>query len=143
MTTRSAKRSHGQAARRLRPVLPEASNCAPEGVHMSDMSATCMIVPFFLMGLGEIYTQPVLMHLAYTQSPVSMRTLTAATGLVVGAVSNAIFTVQIAALAPFVPNDLNKGNLEYGYFANIVIGVVFYVAYLFALRCFEDQIQDS
>eukprot|EP00929_Paragymnodinium_shiwhaense_P097391 TRINITY_DN5908_c0_g1_i19.p1 TRINITY_DN5908_c0_g1~~TRINITY_DN5908_c0_g1_i19.p1 ORF type:complete len:595 (-),score=129.34 TRINITY_DN5908_c0_g1_i19:90-1874(-) len=132
-----------EAARRLRPVLPEASNCAPEGVHMSDMSATCMIVPFFLMGLGEIYTQPVLMHLAYTQSPVSMRTLTAATGLVVGAVSNAIFTVQIAALAPFVPNDLNKGNLEYGYFANIVIGVVFYVAYLFALRCFEDQIQDS
>lgn len=128
-----------ESHRRLTAVLPMESNCAPPGIHMSGMSSCWMTVPFFLMGLGEIYTQPVLMHLSYSQSPPSMRTLTAATGLVVGAVSNALFTVQIAALAPFVPNDLNQGNLEYGYYANAVLGGIFYLTYLAALRGFEEK----
>jgi len=125
--------------RRGCPVLGVTSNCAPPGISMSSMSATWMIWPFFLMGLGEIYTQPVLMHLSYRQSPPSMRTLTAATGLVVGAVSNAIFTLQVAALAPFVPNDLNHGNLEYGYYGNIVLGGMFFVIYMAMLKGFEER----
>merc|ERR1711865_344289 len=128
-----------ERARRGATLLEGTSNCAPEGVQMSSMSATWMVVPFFLMGLGEIYTQPVLMHLSYSQSPKSMRTLTAATGLVVGAVSSALFTLQVAALAPYVPNNLNHGNLEYGYYANIILGFLFYLAYLAMLRTFDEK----
>lgn len=125
--------------RRAAPLLPMTSNCAPAGIHMSDLSASWMFLPFFLMGLGEIYTQPILMHFSYTNSPASMRTLTAATGLVIGAVSNCLFTVQIAALSPFVPNDLNKGHLEYGYYANIGIGAVFYVVCVGMMHRFEER----
>jgi peptide/histidine transporter 3/4 len=128
-----------EAERRLSPVLDVDSNCAPPGVKMSAMSASWMFGPFFIMGLGEIYTQPVLMHLSYSQSPKSMRTLTAATGLVIGAVSNALFTLQVAALAPFVPNDLNNGRLEIGYYGNVILGAVFYMGYLAMLRGFEEK----
>jgi len=123
--------------RRNSPVLGVDSNCAPTGVRMSALSSAWMVLPFFLMGMGEIYTQPVLMHFAYSRSPPSMRTLAAATGLVIGAVSTSIFTVQVAALSRYVPNDLNQGHLEYGYLSNVVLAGVFYLLYLDALRRFE------
>mmetsp|Transcript_40124 Transcript_40124/g.114701 ORF Transcript_40124/g.114701 Transcript_40124/m.114701 type:complete len:591 (-) Transcript_40124:47-1819(-) len=131
--------AHLELTRRAAPVLDLASNCAPDGVRMSALSSAWMTMPFFLMGLGEIYTQPVLMHFAYSQSPPSMRTLAAATGLVIGAVSTSLFTVQVAVLSPYVPNDLNHGHLEYGYFFNLVLGGVFYAAFLRALRTFEAR----
>jgi dipeptide/tripeptide permease len=132
-----------ERTRRGATLLPGTSNCAPEGVQMSNMSALWMVVPFFLMGLGEIYTQPVLMHLAYTQSPPTMRTLAAVAAMLIGAVSTALFTVQIAALSPFVPNDLNQGHLEYGYISNIILGGVFYVAYLGTLHFFKAKTYDA
>lgn len=123
--------------RRTSPVLGLDSNCAPSGIRMSALNSAWMTLPFFLMGLGEIYTQPVLMHLAYTRSPPSMRTLTAATGLVIGAVSTSLFTVQVALLGHYVPNDLNQGHLEYGYCSNLLLAGVLYALYLRALRLFE------
>merc|ERR1719491_1853842 len=57
------------------PVLSVTSNCAPPGIGMSDISGAWMMVPFFLMGVAEIYTQPTLMHYAYSKSPPSTRTL--------------------------------------------------------------------
>lgn len=130
--------AHIEQMRRVAPVLSIASNCAPPGVQMSDMHAAWMMVPFFLMGMGEIYTQPVLMHFAYTESPVNMRTLAVVVSLMIGAVSNALFSVLIAALSSFVPNDLNKGHLEYGHYTNVVLGVVFCSVFLGSLRIFED-----
>jgi len=131
--------AHIERLRRESPILSIASNCAPPGIDMSSMKAAWMVGPFFLMGLGEIYTQPVLMHFAYSESPVSMRTLAVVVSLVIGAVSNAIFTVQIAALSAFVPNDLNKGNLEYGHYANVALGLTFLMVFLGSLRIFEDR----
>jgi len=131
--------AHIERLRRMAPVLGIASNCAPPGINMSDMNASWMVAPFFLMGLGEIYTQPVLMHFAYSEAPVSMRTLSVVMGLMIGAVSNALFTVQIAALSPFVPNDLNKGNLEYGHYANVAVGLIFCMVFLNNLRTFEER----
>jgi len=61
--------------RKRAPLLETVSNCAPISVRMSVLSAVYLIPPFFSMGVGEIFTQPVLMHLAYTRSPASMRTL--------------------------------------------------------------------
>jgi len=123
--------------------LPELSNCAPDGVKMSDIHACWMMIPFFFMGLGEIYTQPVLMHLAYTQSPPSMRTLASVTGMLIGAVSTAVFTVQISALAPFVPNDLNNGKLEVGYFANILVGSLGYMGFIVTMRAFKEKVYEE
>lgn len=131
--------AHLETMRRTMPVLPKMSNCAPEGIKMSDMPAGLMVIPYFLMGLCEIYTQPIVMHFAYSQSPPSMRTLAAVTWLVVAAVSNALFTVQIAALKPWVPNDLNLGHLEYGHFLNTGVGVIFCIVFLAALNRFQER----
>jgi len=135
--------AHLERLRKGSPVLSIASNCAPTGIQMSDMNAAWMVVPFFLMGLGEIYTQPVLMHFSYSKSPASMRTLAVVTCLVIGAVSNALFTVEIAALSPFVPDDLNKGNLEYGHYANVVLGGIFCMVYIASLKIFEEGEQEN
>jgi len=123
--------------RRTSPILGLSSNCAPSGVLMSGLNSAWMTFPFFLMGLGEIYTQPVLMHLAYSRSPPSMRTLAAATGLVMGAVSTSLFTVQVALLSRYVPDDLNHGHLEYGYVCNLLLAGALFAGYLRALRRFE------
>jgi len=123
--------------RREAPILEQISNCAPPGVHMSDVSAAWMFVPFLLMGIGEIYTQPVLMHFAYANSPESLRTLAAVMSLLIGAVSNAVFTVLISALGSYVPDDLNNGHLEYGYYANIMIGALLFCGFLTSLNRYE------
>jgi dipeptide/tripeptide permease len=131
--------AHFEMVRKQMPVLDMVSNCAATGVHMTAFSSAWMTIPFFLMGLGEIYTQPVLMQFAYRESPPSMRTLTAATGLVVGAVSTALFTAQVAALSKYVPNDLNEGHLEYGYLSNIILGAILYGVYLSVLKYYEEH----
>merc|ERR1719296_35177 len=95
--------------RRHAEVLPITSNCAPPGVGMSAMSGAWMMLPFFLMGVAEIYTQPTLLHYAYSKSPASMRTLSIA-------VSSALFALLVDGLSAYMPNDLNHGHLEYGYF---------------------------
>lgn len=135
--------AHLERIRKVAPVLGATSNCAPPGVHMSDMGAWWMMLPFFLMGLGEIYTQPVLMHFAYSKSPACMRTLAVVLSLVIGAVSNALFTVEISALSPYVPNDLNQGHLEYGHYANVALGGVFCIVYVGCLKVFEENKEDE
>jgi dipeptide/tripeptide permease len=129
-----------EIARRSADVLDQTSNCAPQGVRMSNMSASWMFLPFFLMGVGEIYTNPVLMHFAYTNSPPSMRTLATVLGMLIGSISNALFTVQISALSAYVQNDLNMGHLEYGYGMNVVLGLALFVLFIVSLRSFERSI---
>merc|ERR1719428_2733300 len=97
---------HIEVLRKEAPVLATQSTCAPHGVTMSDIKGAWMTVPFFLMGVGEIYTQPTLMYFAYKQSPPSMRTLTAATSLFIGGVSTAIFSIMVQVLSAYVPNNL-------------------------------------
>mmetsp|Transcript_55069 Transcript_55069/g.131229 ORF Transcript_55069/g.131229 Transcript_55069/m.131229 type:complete len:582 (+) Transcript_55069:284-2029(+) len=131
---------HLEINRRNAVVLDEDSHCAPSGVRMSDVSAVWMTAPFFLMGLGEVYTQPTIMYLAYSCSPPSMRTLAAVTFLLIQAVSDAVFTVQVSALSRFVPDDLNKGHLEYGYATCLLLGFALYMGFLYTWRSFESKV---
>mmetsp|Transcript_57430 Transcript_57430/g.178488 ORF Transcript_57430/g.178488 Transcript_57430/m.178488 type:complete len:105 (-) Transcript_57430:94-408(-) len=101
---------------------------------MSSISGTWMMVPFFLMGVGEIYTQPTLLHFAYAKSPSTMRTLAMAASFFISGVSSALFALLVSALSNFIPNNLNDGHLEYGYWVNIAIGIVFYAIFMWVLR---------
>lgn len=134
-----------EVMRRASPVMDVESNCAPPGVKMSNLGAAWMAFPFLLMGIGEIYTTPVLMHFAYSCTPKSTQTLAAVMGLVIGAVSNSIFAVQTTALSKYVPNDLNKGNLEFGYYMNIVLAAVLYAAFSQIMSRIEQEetLQDN
>lgn len=119
-----------EVLRKQAPVLPEISNCAPPGIGMSDITGAWMTLPFFLMGVAEIYTQPTLLHYAYSQSPPSMRTLAMATTFFIAAVSTSLFALLVNALSAYIPNDLNTGNLEYGYYISTAVGVVFAVLFM-------------
>merc|ERR1719502_1593942 len=110
-----------EISRRGVEVLDLVSQCAPQGVHMSDFPSMWMFLPYFLMGVGEIYCNPALMHFAYVRAPASMRTLAAAVSFFIQAVSTAVFALVLDSVHRFVPNDLNKGHMEYGYFISIAI----------------------
>jgi len=124
--------------RKAAAVLPVQSNCAPPGVNMSDIQGAWMMVPYFLMGVAEIYTQPTLLHFAYSQSPPSMRTFAMAASFFIQAVSSALFALLVKALSSYIPNNLNDGHLEFGYYVNMAIGLVLFVPFVMALRMHED-----
>jgi len=124
--------------RKAAAVLPVQSNCAPPGVNMSDLQGAWMMVPYFLMGVAEIYTQPTLLHFAYSKSPPSMRTFAMAASFFIQAVSSAIFALLVKALSSYIPNDLNNGHLEFGYYVNIAIGITLFVPFLIVLKMHED-----
>jgi len=123
-----------EQVRRGATILPIRSNCAPPGIFMSDVGGTWMMLPFFLMGIGEIYSQPTLIHYGYAKSPPAYRTLASAAYFFISAVSSALFALLVSALNVYMPNDLNHGHLEYGYFANIGIGILFYIIFVLVLK---------
>lgn len=100
-----------ESVRKAAPVSDRLSNCAPDGIHMSSVSAVWMFLPFLMMGIGEIYTNPVIMHLVYSSSSAATRTLAVVATLLVQAVSTAIFGVQVTALSSFMTDDLNQGSI--------------------------------
>eukprot|EP00124_Ichthyophonus_hoferi_P002557 Ihof_evm9s178 gene=Ihof_evmTU9s178 len=64
-------------ARRAAPVMWDSpvSNCAPTGVHMSDISGFLMFVPFALIGVAEVLINPYMYYFVYTQTPPRARSL--------------------------------------------------------------------
>merc|ERR1740121_1788947 len=90
-----------------------------------------------MVGIGEIFVNPVLQHLAYEGAPSDLKPLLQAFNLfAMGALPNAIASNISQALKAQVPNDLNDGNLPVVYFINSAIGVVgiacFFVVFKYA-----------
>merc|ERR1712178_16266 len=94
-------------------------------VHMSDISAFWMLIPYLLIGIGEIFVNPVLQHFAYADCAPSMRSLMQAFNMFcLGGLPNAISSALTAATLSFVTNDLDDGNLPVAYYINVVIGLL-------------------
>lgn len=125
--------------RRRATVMSQVSNCAPPGVHMSDLSASYMLIPYFLMGIAEIYTTPTMMHFCYSKCTPATRTLAVVTSFLSYSITNALFGVLTAALRNFMPNDLNRGHLEYAYYICLVTGFFFFLTFLYSMRLFHIQ----
>jgi len=110
--------------RRQAPLMcwEEASECAPNGIHMRDISALWIFIPFFLIGASEILVNPCMYYFAYTMAPPRVRSLVQAFQLFFcGAVSNA-FTAVVTKVA--FPDDLDTGHLEYYYYINAVAALL-------------------
>jgi peptide/histidine transporter 3/4 len=126
-------------SRRLAPKTTTLSNCAPPGVMMSSIPAAWMLVPYFLTGLMEIYCNVTLMYFAYNQSPVSMRTLSATANLFLMGVTTAVFSILGLLLKEYLPDDLDDGHLEYGYYASALIGLFFLGLFYLSLMRFQSK----
>lgn len=64
-------------ARRAAPITDIVSDCAPQvpGIYMSDISSFYMLLPFFLIGVGEVLVNPCLYFFVYDQAPPRTRSL--------------------------------------------------------------------
>merc|ERR550537_599065 len=92
------------------------------------MSAFWTLVPMTLTGIGEILVNPVVYQFVFEEAPSRLRSIVQALNLVAaGAVSNAI----TAALSPLVPDDLNTGNIDVYFYANILLAAIMLVSYWF------------
>lgn len=103
------------------------SKCSPNAsLPMTAISALWTFVPMALTGLGEILVNPVVYHFVFEEAPSRLRSLVQALNLVAaGAVSNAV----TAALGPLIPEDLNKGNINYFFYVNVGLASVFLIIY--------------
>lgn len=103
------------------------SQCSPNAsLPMTELSAFWTFVPMALTGIGEILVNPVIYQFVFDEAPQRLRSVVQALNLVVaGAVSNAV----TAGLGPLVPENLNSGQLDYFYFANVVLAAAWLVAY--------------
>jgi dipeptide/tripeptide permease len=99
--------------RRKAPVLTgedALSNCAAEGVYMSDISVFWMIVPIFLIGVSECLISVQLYDLCYSEVPAELRSTAQALNLFMTALSGAITAAVTTALSDYEPADLNDGE---------------------------------
>lgn len=116
------------------------SACAPgyeadgsAGTRMRDYSAFLVFIPFTFIGISEILVNPCMYCFAYESAPLPVRSLLQAIQLFInGCLSNAFTAVVSKAV---YPDDLDKGNLEYYYFVNIVISFLGIVMYFCVTRC--------
>ncbi|CAE8708888.1 unnamed protein product [Polarella glacialis] len=140
---------------RLRsPVLDIQSKCAPlmasgGHVHMSELSAWWMVIPYAMVGIGEILVNPSLQHFAYDGAHPSMRSLIQAFCLfAMGGMPNALSSAMSMATAEWTPNDLNQGNLPLVYMINALIGLVGCLVFRWVSRerlplCMKEEYSES
>eukprot|EP00929_Paragymnodinium_shiwhaense_P061434 TRINITY_DN30681_c0_g1_i1.p1 TRINITY_DN30681_c0_g1~~TRINITY_DN30681_c0_g1_i1.p1 ORF type:complete len:699 (-),score=92.78 TRINITY_DN30681_c0_g1_i1:80-2176(-) len=105
------------------------SKCSPNAsIPMTAMSSFWTLIPMTLTGIGEILINPVIYQFVFEAAPRRLRSIVQALNLVAaGAVSNAI----TAALSPLVPENLNDGNIDWYFYANIISAAVMLVVYWF------------
>uniref|UniRef100_A0A7S2HPA4 Major facilitator superfamily (MFS) profile domain-containing protein n=1 Tax=Zooxanthella nutricula TaxID=1333877 RepID=A0A7S2HPA4_9DINO len=124
-----------EVQRRQAPLLcgEAPSRCAPAGVHMRDISAFWMLVPYALIGAAEVLVNPCMFYFCYTAAPPKVRSLVQAFNLFfVGAVPSAFTSVAVAAT---LPDDLDSSRLEYYYILNVACALAGVLAYFLVTRC--------
>jgi len=133
-------------ARQASPVLPIESNCAPKAtdgsghVHMSSLNAFWMIIPYALIGIGEVLVNPVLQHTAYEGAPPSMRSMLQAFNLfAMGGMPNAVSSGLSLITEQYTPNDLNEGNLPMVYYINAMFAVVGCCLYYWVSQAYASR----
>jgi dipeptide/tripeptide permease len=96
------------------------SQCGPKGVALSDISAWWTFIPFWVTGMGEILVNPIIQEFAFDEvSPNLKSLLMGVTMVVMGCVPGVIE----GTLTGFIPNDLNKGNVNIVFILFIVLSL--------------------
>jgi peptide/histidine transporter 3/4 len=115
------------------------SGCAPAGQiqEMHAISVWWESIQYTLIGVGEILTSISSYELFYSQVPESMRSvcqglnlLTTSVGFMITGGVNSVFSF-------WIPNNLDKGHLEYVYWAVSGMVLVNFVAFVNCAQTFE------
>ena len=104
---------------------------------MHEISIWWESIQYTLIGIGEILTSISSYELFYSQVPESMRSvcqglnlLTTSVGFMITGGINSVFSF-------WIPNDLDKGHLEYVYFIVAIMTMINLAAFLQVSQSFE------
>lgn len=90
---------------------------------MSDLSVYWMIIPYFLVGMGECLVSVQLYDMCYNQVPEQLRSTAQAVNLYMSAQSGAIAGAISKAFAGYIQEDLNDSHIEYEYIVAAVLAL--------------------
>eukprot|EP00435_Cladocopium_sp_Y103_P047501 s999_g14.t1 len=144
---------HLEEQRQRAPLLDEESLCAPDGMKMSralaldDTGRQRRRLGFELWGIsGKMFSvdalkqihvgdgNPTLYYLAYSQSPLRLRSSAQALGLLMSATSSALFTILTAILG-----GKDSDSLQVGYFLSLTMMIPFICWYLCVQSSWEER----
>ncbi|CAE7602319.1 NPF8.1 [Symbiodinium natans] len=132
--------AHLEVKRRHAPSLDKDSFCAP-GRKMSSLSAWWMVGPYAVMGIAEVLVNPSLYYLAYSQTPLRLRSSAQAMNLLMSATSSALFTVLTAILGE--TRTQRAAELEVGYYVSLLMAVPCVCWYLWVQCSWEERFFDE
>ncbi|GAB5372155.1 hypothetical protein AAMO2058_001641300 [Amorphochlora amoebiformis] len=104
---------------------------------MSNMSVFFMAFPYFFIGVGECLISVQVYELCYSEIPVEMRSTAQAINLFTTGLASAISAGLTVAFQNYIPDNLNKGHLEYVYFTIAALQLVTFFIFVFVTRKFE------
>ena len=96
-------------------LLEVQSNCSD--VMMSDMSVWWQTFQYILVGIAEILINISAIDLFYSQAPESMRSVCQALNLLTQTAGGMVSAGLLSIMNKWFTDDLNKGHLEYIFFA--------------------------
>jgi len=102
------------------------SQCAPKGVPMSDISAWWTFIPYWVTGMGEILVNPIIQEFAFDEVSPNLKSLLMGVTMVV---MGCIPSVISGSLSGFIPNDLNKGDVDVVFIMFIVLSLILLAVY--------------
>lgn len=108
-----------------------------KGTCMSRLSVFWMLIPYFLIGVGECLISVQVYKICYNEVPEEMRSTAQAVNLFTTGLANAIAAGLTVAFQNDIPDDLNNGKLERPYYAIAAIQFLTFLLFIYAVRNFE------
>ncbi|XP_023539304.1 protein NRT1/ PTR FAMILY 8.1-like [Cucurbita pepo subsp. pepo] len=110
------------------------------------MSIFWQVPQYFLIGCAEVFTFIGQLEFFYDQAPDAMRSMMAALSLTTVGLGNYLSTLLVTIVTTvttrhgklgWIPNNLNKGHLDYFFWLLAILSVLNFFAYLFAAKCYR------
>lgn len=104
------------------------------------MSIFWQVPQYFLIGCAEVFANIGMMEFFYAEAPDAMRSLCSALSLTTMAIGNYLSTLLVTIVTKvttkngklgWIPDNLNKGHLDYFYWLLTILSFVNFIAYLF------------
>lgn len=107
------------------------------------MSIFWQVPQYFLVGCAEVFTFIGQLEFFYDQAPDAMRSLCSALSLTTNALGNYLSTLLVTIVTKvttsngrlgWIPDNLNRGHLDYFYWLLAILSSINFVVYLFIAR---------
>ncbi|KAL2509883.1 Protein NRT1/PTR FAMILY 8.1 [Forsythia ovata] len=109
------------------------------------MSIFWQVPQYFLIGCAEVFTFIGQLEFFYDQAPDAMRSLCSALSLTTVALGNYLSTLLVTIVTDittrhgklgWIPDNLNRGHLDYFYWLLAILSLVNFLVYLWIAKCY-------